>query len=135
MGKPWYQDGLRFECARCGACCRGEPGFVWVRDVEIVAIARLLRLSREDFLARYCRVAFGDISLVERPSGDCVFWGEQGCEIYAARPVQCRTFPFWQEYLRSPNAWARAARRCPGCNHGPLHSATDIRQRARETDA
>ena len=26
----WYRDGLRFECTRCGACCTGAPGYVWV---------------------------------------------------------------------------------------------------------
>ena len=28
--EPWYRDGLRFECTRCGACCTGAPGYVWV---------------------------------------------------------------------------------------------------------
>jgi len=23
---PRFKDGLRFECQRCGKCCRGEPG-------------------------------------------------------------------------------------------------------------
>ena len=135
MGKPWFESGLRFECARCGECCRGDPGYVWVRDPEIVAIARVLNLSRAEFMARYCRQVFGDTSLVERPNGDCVFWTEQGCEIYAVRPVQCRTFPFWGEYIRSEKGWVSAASRCPGVNRGPLHSAADIRGLADETDS
>ena len=28
MSDPWYNDGLRFTCTRCGHCCTGEPGFV-----------------------------------------------------------------------------------------------------------
>ena len=28
--EPWYRDGLRFACTRCGACCTGAPGYVWV---------------------------------------------------------------------------------------------------------
>ena len=39
MDEPWYQDGLRFQCTRCGACCTGAPGYVWVNDEELVAIA------------------------------------------------------------------------------------------------
>src|SRR5207248_8895996 len=35
---PWYQDGLAFTCTRCGKCCTGEPGFVWVTDDELAAI-------------------------------------------------------------------------------------------------
>ena len=27
---PWYRDGLRFTCTRCGNCCTGAPGYVWV---------------------------------------------------------------------------------------------------------
>ena len=134
MANPWYEAGLRFECQRCGGCCRGEPGYVWVRDPEIVAIARLLNLSREDFLLRHCRQVFGDISLIERPNGDCIFWSPDGCQIYPVRPVQCRTFPFWHEYIRSPKAWARGAKRCPGCNQGRLYAADEIERLARETE-
>ncbi|MFW6164080.1 MAG: YkgJ family cysteine cluster protein, partial [Planctomycetota bacterium] len=89
MAKRWYEAGLRFECRRCGQCCRGEPGYVWVSDPEIVAIARLLNLPRDQALARYCRVVFGDVSLIERPNGDCVFWTPEGCRIYPVRPTQC----------------------------------------------
>ncbi|MFC1805576.1 YkgJ family cysteine cluster protein [Planctomycetota bacterium] len=135
MSKPWYHAGLRFECQRCGHCCRGEPGYVWVRDPEIVAIARLLSLSREEFLLRYCRQVFGDISLIERPDGDCIFWSDGGCEIYPVRPVQCRTFPFWREYVRSPKGWVLAATRCPGCDQGPLFTAEEIRRSVNETDS
>src|SRR5262249_1390597 len=39
MSEPWYQDGLRFECTRCGKCCSGFPGFVWVSEAELQAIA------------------------------------------------------------------------------------------------
>lgn len=134
MAKRWYEAGLRFACQRCGGCCRGEPGYVWVRDPEIVAIARLLTLSRAEVLHRYCRVVFGDVSLIERPNGDCVFWTPRGCEIYPVRPTQCRTFPFWPEYVRSAKAWSRALRRCPGCGQGRLYTADEIEQLARETD-
>ena len=37
----WYQDGLAFECTRCGACCTGAPGYVWVNDEEIARLAAL----------------------------------------------------------------------------------------------
>ncbi len=36
---PWYQDGLAFTCTQCGKCCTGDPGFVWVTDEEIAALA------------------------------------------------------------------------------------------------
>ena len=36
---PWYQDGLAFSCTRCGACCTGAPGYVWVSPEEIGRLA------------------------------------------------------------------------------------------------
>ncbi len=40
--KKWYQTGLRFECIRCGECCSGEPGYVWVTKEEIRRISEFL---------------------------------------------------------------------------------------------
>ena len=36
---PWYRDGLAFSCTRCGACCTGAPGYVWVSAEEIEQLA------------------------------------------------------------------------------------------------
>jgi len=125
--RPWYADGLRFECSRCGDCCRGEPGFVWVTRTERQAVAAYLNMEQKEFDGAYVRtVAFGK-SLKELPDGDCIFWdSEQGCRIYPVRPRQCRTFPFWQTYLASPRDWARAAERCTGVNKGRLYTFEEI---------
>src|SRR2546428_221024 len=55
MDDPWYQDGLRFRCTRCGNCCTGAPGFVWVNDEEIAAIADYLGQPLTHVLARLTR--------------------------------------------------------------------------------
>ena len=48
------------------------------------------------------------------PEGyDCVFWNG-GCTVYAARPCQCRTYPFWPYMLLNSAAWENAAKDCPG---------------------
>jgi len=125
MIEPWYRDGLRFECNRCGRCCRGEPGYVWVSLREISEMAVLLRMTIDGFCSKYVRRVDDSYSLVEKPNGDCVFY-EDGCKVYAARPVQCRTFPFWPEYLTSEKSWRRAMARCPGVGKGRLHSAAEI---------
>ena len=134
MVDGWYRSGLRFECRRCGRCCRGEPGYVWVRGMEIVALARFLGLTTDEFGRRYLREALGDHSLVELPNGDCVFWTPEGCRVYEARPTQCRTFPFWHEYLRSAAAWEEAGRRCPGVGSGRLFLSPEIEHLADTTD-
>jgi len=42
----------------------------------------------------------------------------RGCSIYPVRPLQCRTWPFWDTNLASKSAWDRAAQRCHGMDHG-----------------
>ena len=114
----WYKKGLRFQCTGCGACCSKEPGYVWLSAAEIHAIADHLQISKEEFLRRYTRSIFGRISLLENKiTFDCVFLKDNKCQIYSARPMQCRTFPWWKENLESPAAWRETAVRCEGIDH------------------
>ena len=126
-GGPWYAAGLRFSCARCGACCTGEPGYVWVDDLEAEALARALGLGRAEFLRRHTRRALGRTSLREAADGRCaLFVPGEGCAAYAQRPRQCRTWPFWPRLLASREAWERAAADCPGMGAGELHDLAAI---------
>lgn len=128
-GRPeptvWYSDGLRFACQRCGSCCRGAPGFVWVTAEEIKAIAQFLRMTEHAFAQTYLRKVGDHISLIEYANGDCALY-QNGCKVYAARPLQCRTFPFWDSNLTSPLAWALVKKRCPGVGKGRLHTMREI---------
>ena len=103
------QDGYPYAfdadaCAGCGGrCCTGESGNIFVRPDEIRAIAMLLGLDVESFRAEYLVKKGYKYSLKEKVVGvshDCIFYdrGSAGCRIYTARPVQCRTFPFWDYY-------------------------------------
>ena len=129
---PWYHRGLNFECTGCGDCCTGAPGYVWVNKAEIEAIAAHLKLDVAKFEKQYVRLIGIRKSLIEFANGDCVFFDNQGrgCKIYAARPQQCRTWPFWDSILHSPESWDETAAHCPGCNRGPLIPLEEIeRQR------
>ena len=124
---PWYAAGLRFTCRGCGTCCTGAPGYVWVTDAELDTIARHLGMETMDLRAQCVKTVRAGQSLRERGNGDCVFFRRgEGCTIYAVRPTQCRTFPFWPEILESPEAWASVARECPGMNDGATHKRADI---------
>jgi len=125
---PWYQDGLRFECTRCGNCCTGAPGSVRIDEEEAQAMAAHLGLDWADFQERCTRLLEdGSTALTERADHDCVFWSKsQGCLVYPVRPRQCRTWPFWRRNLASPAHWAAAAEGCPGIGRGPLHDAAAI---------
>jgi len=122
---PWYADGLRFKCTQCGGCCTGGPGYVWFDDDEAAAMAEAKGVDKAAFYAKYAKKKLGRWSLdevrVARGQYDCVFLARPGgldspgrCTIYADRPTQCRTWPFWESNVSSPEAWAEAAEDCPG---------------------
>eukprot|EP00913_Durusdinium_trenchii_P035311 g33041.t1 len=120
--EPWYRDGLRFQCTQCGNCCTGAPGVVWVNDDEIEEIARVLDKPVGEIRLMHTRPYPGGTSLTEFANGDCTFLDPEtrGCKVYAARPRQCRTWPFWKSNLQSRKAWDEASRDCPGMDQGDL---------------
>jgi hypothetical protein len=71
-------------------------------------------------------------SLKEFKNGDCVFFDNQTrkCKVYKARPRQCRTWPFWDSNLRSPETWAETCRVCPGSGEGRLYQLEEIQEQA-----
>jgi hypothetical protein len=130
MSELWYQDGLRFRCTRCGNCCTGEPGYVWVSDEEITALAEHLGERCEEVEGLYTRPVGQRRSLREKASGDCVFYDrEKGCTVYPVRPRQCRTWPFWESNLRDEAAWRQTCEVCPGAGQGELIPAEEIARR------
>jgi Fe-S-cluster containining protein len=130
MADPWYKDGLRFTCTRCGHCCTGEPGFVWVNEAELAAIAALRGEPVEEVRGLYTRPAEGRRTLREKANGDCVFFERGvGCTVYAVRPRQCRTWPFWQSNVATPEDWEDTKSICPGSGKGELIPAEEITRR------
>jgi hypothetical protein len=130
MAKPWYQDGLRFECTRCGKCCSGFPGFVWVSPDEIKRIAEFRGETVEEATGLHTRVIYGRRSLRDNLRDDCVFYDPAvGCLIYPVRPRQCQTWPFWESNLASKEAWDRAEAVCPGAGQGEVIPVEEITRR------
>ncbi len=125
---PWYKEGLKFTCTGCGDCCTGAPGYVWVNKKEIAALAKLVDLSAEEFTDLYTRKIGVRRSLKEFGNGDCVFFESDSrkCSVYSARPRQCKTWPFWDSNLKSPEAWQTTCEVCPGSGKGKLHQLEHI---------
>jgi Fe-S-cluster containining protein len=133
--EPFYAKGLRFSCTRCSACCRYDPGFVLLSEKDADVLAAQLEMGYTDFVETYCRWipmerAGGDaetgreqLSLKERSNNDCIFW-DRGCSVYESRPLQCRTFPFWESILASSDRWEGLD--CPGRGKGTLHTVQYI---------
>jgi len=133
----WYASGLRFACKQCGGCCSGAPGYVWVDSEEIERIARFLGMTDKEFHKRHVRRVGRGRSLLERPGGDCEFLerpepGTTRCRIHTVRPVQCRTWPFWESNVDTPEDWEAAGRGCPGIDQGDVHPLPVIQTALKE---
>ena len=121
----WYKNGLAFSCRACGNCCSGpEEGYVWISLKEIEKLADFLKMPIARLKNTYLRRVGLRYSIIEKqPSKDCIFLlsdgqGQKTCRIYPVRPLQCRTWPFWKENLRSRKSWNEAGRKCPGIDQG-----------------
>lgn len=136
-GEPFWQKGLRFECVSCGNCCRHEPGYVFLSPEDLERLVRHHGVSRDELVRNFCRVVdlgIADrLSLTEKSNNDCIFWN-QGCTVYKARPLQCRTYPFWPAILTSREAWTTEGRSCPGIGNGPLRTKSEISAALRARD-
>lgn len=126
----FYAGGLRFSCTRCSACCRFDPGYVFLSQKDLSTLADHFRMDYSEFQRLYCRwIPMGNhreqLSLRELSNYDCIFW-KDGCTVYEARPLQCRTFPFWDSIVLSSRAWEAASKDCPGIGKGAWHSQDEI---------
>lgn len=116
------KEGFRFAfdptaCDACGGrCCTGEAGHVWVTEGEIVAISNALALNVGTFVKDYLVRISNRFSLKElRIKGklECVLLDSQTrrCAVYAMRPEQCKTYPFWDCFKKNAEA---VMDECPG---------------------
>ena len=130
MSKPFYKNGLRFQCTRCSKCCRHEPGYVFLSTEDVANLLEATSMKKKEFIKTYCRVVeingFRRLSLREMDNYDCIFWEDDGCRIYKKRPLQCRSYPFWSHYLESLQTWNDMSKECPGVNRGEIHSQEEI---------
>ena len=126
--QPWYWEGLRFECQRCGGCCAGSPGRVWITEDELSQIAAFLGLATDDFRAGYTEEVEGrGRCLNERSNYDCIFYNhKEGCVIYPSRPRQCCTWPFWSWNVETEERWRYTAMDCKGVGKGRLFDVDEI---------
>jgi len=97
-------------------------------------MAEHLGLTTDDFEDQFCRRIGRRFSLKEYPDGDCIFLEPESrrCLVYEARPVQCRTWPFWDSTVTTRADWRDTCDVCPGAGTGRLYSIEEIEQRRKE---
>jgi Fe-S-cluster containining protein len=135
--KVWYAKGLRFECQPdCGNCCvnHGDYNYVYLEDTDARRLARHLGLKVAEFKERYTEMDDEYVVLrMDQPA--CPFLDGTRCTVYAARPSQCRTFPFWDNNLASRSAWTRLRGFCPGVGQGEVQSLRVIQNHLADPDS
>ncbi len=105
------------KCAQCeGRCCTGESGYIWLTPKEMHKIADFLDIEIDDFKINYLRKVGYRYSLKERVINgefECIFFNTKAknCSIYDQRPLQCRTFPFWDYFKKHTD---EVVKECPG---------------------
>jgi Fe-S-cluster containining protein len=124
MHSEFWQQGLPFSCQQCSACCRHKPGFVFLSKLDIINLLKHFAIDFSTFLAKFSKtvdVGTGYVlSLKENDQYDCILWQDGGCTAYSVRPVQCRTYPFWQGIIDDQDSWLEEATDCPGIGTGPV---------------
>jgi len=105
---------LKFECLKCGSCCRDKRTIVTLTHRDIIRLAEATGMNEKELVRNILvfyqcdesaerLLAFPSIEtyrgkavlgLRKREDGSCVFLNNNLCSIYPSRPITCRTFPF-----------------------------------------
>jgi len=112
----WFGQGLKFKCTGCGKCCTGSPGYVFLSETDVDNLSRHFSLTPAEFGQKYTRLVNGQHALLDR-GNDCIFLKDNKCSVYEARPVQCKTFPWWVHLIETEEQWLEAGKHCEGINH------------------
>jgi Fe-S-cluster containining protein len=127
MNQAWWEKGVKFECQGSGKCCvsRGEYGYVYLTLEDRQNLAKHFKLSTREFSKKYCKKE-DDLWVLKDFTKSCVFLEGKSCAVYAARPMQCRTWPFWPE-LMNARAWNKEVKGyCPGVGKGKVWEKAEI---------
>lgn len=119
---------FRFACHRCGHCCSGGSGHVWLEDGEVERMSAFLGATPESFVRRHVRAAIDPRTGRERlalreadegrgrdSGGRCALLvGRNTCSVYDARPAHCADFPYWDSVTKDVAGFEAARATCPG---------------------
>lgn len=107
---PWtYVD--RWECVRCGWCCRNLDVSITIYDE--------IRLRKYGDIFRKGKVGL----YLKRINGACVFYDGKNCRIYDERPRACIFYPFYilkrgEEIARFGRYYVYVDKNCRGMGKG-----------------
>lgn len=127
-------SALKFECTGSGKCCvsHGEYGFVFLNKSDIRRLEKFLGVPKEEFaqqddfdFTRFSKAKKKCWHLSNSEKG-CRFLNGKQCSVYEARPIQCRTWPYYPEHMNA-KAWSELSQFCPGVGRGPEKTEKEIK--------
>lgn len=121
----FYEDGIKFECTRCGNCCTCE-GYVFIFRKDLDELEKVY--DRETLEKNYLSTYGEYVVLRDKADKSCIFWDNEikGCKVYMNRPTQCRTYPFWNTVLKTEKRFTEELSFCPGIGHGRHYTKEEI---------
>ncbi|MFW9787645.1 MAG: YkgJ family cysteine cluster protein [Candidatus Thorarchaeota archaeon] len=146
-------DAIRFECTKCGACCRENSLLVTVTGRDIARISMGLELDSNEVIRAldFYLVSGNDIpkglldipavkteqgpayiALKKLENGDCIFLKDDLCMIHPIRPAVCMSFPFVFWDKDGEHTWGLSAKKaiCPGLGTGPEVEVSELQELA-----
>ena len=130
MNKLNLNNGIKFSCQSSGNCCvsRGNHGYVYLSKDDLNKLANFFNQNKNEFKKKYCKITNGFIHLKEfkKNKGNCLFLIKNRCSVYRARPIQCRTWPFWNENMNAKTWNKEIALFCPGVGKGKIYTKENI---------
>jgi len=123
----FYEEGVQFECQRCGGCCNCE-GYVFIFQNDYNRLIASGRFTEESLRMDYLSTFQGYTVLRSRPDHTCILWDKEinGCMAYDCRPIQCQTYPFWNTVFKDEDRFKAEQQDCPGIGKGKHFSADEI---------
>jgi len=92
---------MGFECKHCGQCCVDECTQINISIADIIRIQKFLNCNTSEVMEKIGIKPFGDpenTNQFEYELGlniPCAFRNGEKCDIYEARPLNCRIFPYF----------------------------------------
>jgi len=109
---------------------------VYVNLRERRALASFLGIPTAVFTRTYTTRDENGYPVLKFQGEACIFLEGSLCRVHAARPTQCRTWPFWSELLDSPEVYEAEVRSfCPGSRAGPRVPQAEIERQAAAAEA
>jgi Fe-S-cluster containining protein len=104
-------SAFAYACGRCSRCCSGKR--IPLDPYEVARLGAHLGLGTTEVLARF--TTDGGALLAVREDRTCVFLGDQGCTVHAARPLACRLYPLGRRVSPGQGERFAAVEPDPGC--------------------